>query len=66
MPEYLAQEKVLAGAGLALLLFAGWLFTLIIGTQQHLRDKQEQLAERVAYIEAQQRHQIDCKRRTDK
>jgi hypothetical protein len=48
----LSLGKVISGAGIALILMAGWIFTLIISSQAHVRERQEQMAERIAHLEA--------------
>lgn len=55
----LTVGKALTMAGMLLILFAGWIFTIVIQAQQHLRDRQELLAERVSHLEAVVHHLKD-------
>ena len=43
--------KTLSAAGIVLILLAGWLFTMLVSVQQHVRVRQDTLAERVAQLE---------------
>lgn len=56
--------KVLAGSSVVLLLLAGYFFSLLVSTQQHVRNRQDMLAERLSALEARielaKEHQQKC------